>query len=388
MLVIGSVSMEVRDPDKTVRMFELRLKGYSDYRIAKELKISQITVSRILKRVEKDWPVIRKFVKDVEATRYFQSLYIELLKNAPRDRLVKGKEQLLMQGKPIAPSPNFSLPGYKVEDGEIKVNPETVPKAIRIFEAYLNGENMAQLLRELGLPVRDVTPIMRNPIYVGKILFRGKMYPFQHLAIIDKKLWEECQPLKVEFKRKSVGPTIFGFRCRAGRHVKDSGKAKIVERMFDLLFEGKNMSEIGREFGLNPVSVPRMLRNPKYAGKLWIEGKYVDAPFEAIVPFEKWSKAQKLIESRSENFSREKRKKLQISRRDGVLRLLMEKPEGVVFVSLKKATPYSKSTLGTYLLLLKREGLVEWKRQTTGTRAQGKWYITELGKQYLTKRKD
>jgi hypothetical protein len=55
-----------------------------------------------------------------------------LLKEQPRDRLVRAKELLLARGKPVAPR-NFSLPGYKVENGEIKVDPETIPHAVRIF---------------------------------------------------------------------------------------------------------------------------------------------------------------------------------------------------------------------------------------------------------------
>jgi DNA invertase Pin-like site-specific DNA recombinase len=382
---VAEREIRIVTPEKTVRMLKLKLQGYSNYRIAKELNVPQITVSRTLERIEKDWPELLKFVREVRRTGYFKSCFLRLLKEQPRDRLVRAKELLLARGKPVAPR-NFSLPGYKVENGEIKVDPETIPHAVRIFKAYLNGENMAEVLRELNLPVRDVTSIIRNPIYIGKIVFRGKIYSFPNLAIIDEKLWMECQPPKTEFKRQLVGPPIFGYKKKAGRFIKDPHKAKVVERMFDLLFEGKNMSEIAREFGFNPTNVPRMLRNPKYAGKVKVGDKYVDAPFEAIITFEKWLKAQILLDSRSRNFSREKRKELMIMRRDKVLRFLLTKPDGATFSVIKQETKYPKSSLCTYLALAKRDGLAEWMKERTGTRARGKWWLTELGKQYLVKK--
>jgi len=382
--------MEIRivNPDRVVKMLELKLQGYSNYKIGKEVGVPPITVKRTLERFEKDWPALLKFIKDARRTHYFLSLHMDKQKKDYGERMRKMREQLLTQGKPIAPA-NFNLPGYKLENNEVKVDPETVPTAQKIFEAYLNGENMRQLFKDLGLQRRtSANEIVRNPIYIGQYHYRGKVYHFPQLAIIDEKLWMECQPLPISprVKRHLYGGVPFGFKRRGGRFVKDPEKAKVVERIYDLFFEGKNMSETAREFeskypGMKYV-IYKLLRNPKYAGKIKVEDKYVDVPFETIIPFEKWLKTQVLIETRARYFSREKRIKLRILRRDKVLRVLMEKPEGELVAALKEAAGFPLRTLRIYLCSLRREGLVEWKRQRTIGRPK-RWYITELGKQYL-----
>jgi len=358
-------------------MIKLRLKGYTDYRIGKTMRKPQISVTRSLSRFEEDYRLLVKFIKDVRRTKYFQSKYLKSLRLWHR-HVADAKEQLLAQGIPLV-HPNMSLPGYKVVNSVIEVDRKTVPQAKRIFEAYRDGENMARLFRDLKLDPRFTLKIIRNPIFVGEIHFRSKVYRFPHLAIIDRKLWEECQPPEVKFPRQLLGPKLFGFKRKAGRFVKDPKKAPIVEQMFDLLFEDKNMSEIGRKFDLSPSAINRLFKNPKYAGKAKVDGDYVDVPFEVIIPFGKWLKAQVLIEVRAKRFSVEARKRLQISRRDAILSCLLERPEGARSAELKNITGRSKCTLSEDLHQLKVGGFVQWRREGR----YRKWYITESGKRRI-----
>ncbi len=39
--------------------------------------------------------------------------------------------------------------------------------------------------------------LLHNRLYVGEIAYRGKVYPGQHEAIVDRALWERAQVLLV-----------------------------------------------------------------------------------------------------------------------------------------------------------------------------------------------
>src|SRR5262249_56201368 len=44
--------------------------------------------------------------------------------------------------------------------------------------------------------------IITNPVYVGEAVHKGTSYPGEHMAIIDRKLWDRVQEILKESPRK------------------------------------------------------------------------------------------------------------------------------------------------------------------------------------------
>jgi hypothetical protein len=352
-------------PKKTIEMIKLRMQGYSDYKIAKELKKSPISVTRTLARFEKEYSLLEKFCKDVKRTHYF----VNKLRSQFGKRGVARRKQLLEFGIPLV---GGIVPlGYKNVNGKYAVNEKNVPLARTVFETYYNGGNMEQLCRKIGISPTTIYDMIRNPLFIGEIIYKGEVYRFPHLAIIDKDLWKACQPREKKFPYKPPFK-VFGFIRKAGRLYKDPETAAKIVQIFDLLLQGKSFREIEKTTDLKRGMVCEIVRKPVYANKVLVDGKYEDAGVEEIIPFETWLKAQAFLKEHPPRLLyKQAIERQQTEKRDKILtQIAVREPKGVTFKELKKIM--FASSLCVYLRKLKEEGAIE---KIGGYR--GKFHVSE-----------
>ncbi len=122
-----------------------------------------------------------------------------------REETMKGWAEKLAQGWMPAPPP----PGYMtvLKDGKkIHVpDPDTARKVKKIFKLYLEDEHSVQSIcdemAKVGLKTRKGRPftksnthrMLKNPFYIGKILFDNKEYVGAQEPIISEDLFERVQ---------------------------------------------------------------------------------------------------------------------------------------------------------------------------------------------------
>lgn len=122
-----------------------------------------------------------------------------------REETMKGWAEKLAQGWMPAPPP----PGYMtvLKDGKkIHVpDPDTARKVKKIFKLYLEDDNSVQSIcdemEKVGLKTRKGRPftksnthrMLKNPFYIGKILFDNKEYVGAQEPIISEDLFERVQ---------------------------------------------------------------------------------------------------------------------------------------------------------------------------------------------------
>ncbi len=122
-----------------------------------------------------------------------------------REETMKGWAEKLAQGWMPAPPP----PGYMtvLKDGKkIHVpDPDTARKVKKIFKLYLEDEHSVQSIcdemEKVGLKTRKGRPftksnahrMLKNPFYIGKILFDNKEYVGAQEPIISEDLFERVQ---------------------------------------------------------------------------------------------------------------------------------------------------------------------------------------------------
>ena len=288
------------EADLLVQMLKLHMKGYTDYKIGKELNMEPTGVKRRLNRIKKDFLDTAKYVRTIRTAKYFKRKQIEKLTSPDaQQHAISAIERLLSQGVPLATGSAAHascLPGYKQVENRIEVDEKTVPLARLAFETFYNGGNMTKLCREHGLHHWNFRRAMKNSIYIGIIRYRGKEYFFPKLAIIDRQIWKTCQPF-VKPVPSAGAKVSYGFIRRAGRLKKDPETAPNVEQVIELRLKLKTVNEIEKATGLTRWVVWGILNSPKYAGKVLVNGKYVDAgeAIEQIVPFEKWLKAHNTL---------------------------------------------------------------------------------------------
>jgi DNA invertase Pin-like site-specific DNA recombinase len=123
-----------------------------------------------------------------------------------RDKIAASKKKGMWMG---------GLPplGYDVADRKLVVNPAEARTVRKLFDLYLELGSVRRLKEaadRLGLVTKRRTSggrtmggkpfsrgnlyqLLHNPIYIGEVAHKGKTYPGQHEAIIDRETWAAVQ---------------------------------------------------------------------------------------------------------------------------------------------------------------------------------------------------
>ncbi|MCP5405551.1 MAG: recombinase family protein [Pseudomonadaceae bacterium] len=97
--------------------------------------------------------------------------------------------------------------GYTTKDRQLHIHPTEANLIRHIFTEYLRLGSVLVLAEQLraqghttrpGKPFRvgNLSNILTNPIYIGKVPHKGKVYEGLHKPIIDKELWDNVQNLR------------------------------------------------------------------------------------------------------------------------------------------------------------------------------------------------
>ncbi|MBU1700157.1 MAG: recombinase family protein [Candidatus Eisenbacteria bacterium] len=108
--------------------------------------------------------------------------------------------------------------GYDIDPagGRLVVNEEEAARVRAIFDLYLEKESLLETVRELnrrrwttkrwttkkglergGVPFEkgNFSRMLTNIVYIGNIQHRGSVYPGEHEAIVDEKVWQRVQKM-------------------------------------------------------------------------------------------------------------------------------------------------------------------------------------------------
>ena len=124
-----------------------------------------------------------------------------------RDKIAASKRKGLWMGGPVPL-------GYEVVERKLVPVPEEAERVRTIMRRYLEARSVPALLVQLktegvvtkvqiltstghrgGIPFArgSLYHLLKNPIYRGKIVHKGKVYDGEHEAIVDEQLWEHVQ---------------------------------------------------------------------------------------------------------------------------------------------------------------------------------------------------
>jgi DNA invertase Pin-like site-specific DNA recombinase len=158
-----------------------------------------------------------------------------------RDKIAQSKAKGIWMGGPVPL-------GYDLGDRELLVNPTEAELVREIYELYLEKGSVRTLKAELDRRgMRSKTRhqkngrmtgggpfsrghlycLLANPIYIGKLPHKGKLYDGKHDAIVDEGLWERVQGHLSDNKRGTERPSAKHPSLLAGRLETSDGQKLI-----------------------------------------------------------------------------------------------------------------------------------------------------------------
>ncbi len=88
--------------------------------------------------------------------------------------------------------------GYTYLDKKLVPNPEDSLKVREIFEMWVQGISYKEIAKKFNLPESTLYQMIKNPIYIGKVKYKGELYKGKHIAIIDQELYDKVNNITKE----------------------------------------------------------------------------------------------------------------------------------------------------------------------------------------------
>lgn len=349
------------------------------YRISKLTGRSPTRVQETLTRVEKQYPQVLDYVREIRK--------IGLFKLKHRKQITQLSQQILEEAAREGYYVGGRRPYGYLKDSPSAIStltehPEEISKAKQVIEGYyVHGKSCAELAREkeISLSFNLVHRIVHQQIrlYTGYVKFKDQWFKGKHKALIDDKFWKTYVEPRLHATKPQYwwqgGRPPRGFMKKFDEWVHDSAVEENVQKAWKLRREGVGVSEIARQTGFPCSSLQNgMFHNPIYANKIKTLGKpseeWLDAGVDPYVSFEDWSEIQKLRDTRPLWLIYDSAHKKRASDRRGKILIYIGRENPTTGQIVKKAFGSHGTTLND-LLKLRKEGRIEKK----GT----KWHLTE-----------
>jgi site-specific DNA recombinase len=88
--------------------------------------------------------------------------------------------------------------GYFYKNKKLVPHPENSEKVKEIFKMWENSINYKEISKKFNLAKSTIYQIIKNPVYIGKIRYKGKLYKGNHKSLVDKELFDKINK-KSEF---------------------------------------------------------------------------------------------------------------------------------------------------------------------------------------------
>ena len=119
----------------------------------------------------------------------------EVIGERIRDKFAASRRKGMWMGGPVPL-------GYVVRDRKLVIEPTEAEQVSTIFRLYARSSSTAQVLKELharGIRTKRgavfdrgyLLKFLHNKVYLGLAVHKDEVYPGEHAAIIDQKLWDE-----------------------------------------------------------------------------------------------------------------------------------------------------------------------------------------------------
>lgn len=133
--------------------------------------------------------------------------------------------------------------GYRLERKSLIVHHEKAQFVRHLFDRYLALQSVSLLRRELGqsdggakvpaLSRGELSTILKNPIYVGKLRIGDRLVDGIHDGIVDREVWQRCQELlKLNARKKRGNRTVQSGALLLGKLFDSEGRKLTRSKTF------------------------------------------------------------------------------------------------------------------------------------------------------------
>ena len=206
-LLLADIAAGLLDMVVTYKIDRLTRSPRDFYQLIEHFDVHHVGFISVTERFDTSTPSGR-LLRNIMLT--FAQFERELISERVRDKVI----QRVKRGLHVGGCPAF---GYKSERGVLVLDPPRDQHVRFVYETYIKTRSVRAVLRamkEKGIASRKGKPfcdsavwnMLRNPVYAGKIVHKGKVNPGRHPAIVSEDLFAHVQNLVVEAPGRPPNP--------------------------------------------------------------------------------------------------------------------------------------------------------------------------------------
>ena len=216
------------------------------------------------------------------------AVFAELERSRIKERMIDGKEGRAKEGK-YKGGGNVPIGfRYDKETEELIINEYEAEQVKEVYNLFLRRtpvNSIAKIMNDKGYRTKygewqgqTIRELILNPIYIGKIVHKGKVYEGLHDGFIDEKIYERAVALMAERDKENekykpgkryktpIGGMIWCGCCTAKYHWRTNGRDKWGKKRGYYICYSRSKSD------------PKLVKNPNCKNKT-----YRDYELEEII---------------------------------------------------------------------------------------------------------
>lgn len=147
--------------------------------VLEELKQEKINFTSVTEQIDTTSAMGEAFFQII-------GVFAQLERSMVKERVELSFERKIKLGESFSRAPF----GYVYHNKKLIPDPENCEKIKEIFEMCVYGVSYKEICNKFNISSSTFYQIIRNPVYIGKIKYRGKLYLGKHKAIIKKELFD------------------------------------------------------------------------------------------------------------------------------------------------------------------------------------------------------
>jgi len=127
---------------------------------------------------------------------FFQiiGVFAQLERGMVKERVALAFDRKIKLGEALFRAPF----GYVYQNKKLVPDPENKDKVKEIFEMWANDISYKAICEKFNLSPSSFYQIIKNPIYLGKIKYKGNLFPGKHKPLVDQELFNRANKIEYE----------------------------------------------------------------------------------------------------------------------------------------------------------------------------------------------
>ena len=155
--------------------------------VLEELKIKNINFTSVTEQIDTTSAMGEAFFQII-------GVFAQLERGMVKERVELAFDRKIKFGEALYRSPF----GYIYQNKKLVPDAENSQKLREIFEMWAEGIKCKEISEKLNIPKSTIYQIIKNPIYLGKIKYKGQLYKGKHPPLIRQELFNKANKIEKE----------------------------------------------------------------------------------------------------------------------------------------------------------------------------------------------